>query len=627
MSTQALASWGPDAGEWRHFPGFGRDGQALHDAVPPERWCISRSDLVFLKSAIHEAIIERTPRHLKPPREQDSFFDEKIGPSMHAAVKLYVKPLTKRAGNMSWALLRHPEGLECDVFITHCWDEGVFEFIDKVLNSWPMGKRGAWCCVFANPQNLDISAMITNPAMSPFAAALRSASHVMAVPTQRTSIYQRVWCVYEAYLAVENDSIVFTAVSPLDFDAMRYVPTVLCIFVAGAFSTCIFTPFLGTLGVLLMLQIVNWPSFAQVINAMGFFVSSGAFVWNLRRCWKLGSHKAFFQNDESSATITIGMFCMRIWVWVVLQLYFCASELDRLSANRARKEASQLHCGYEGVEAAKASVQSDKDRIMEDIGDKVQEVDAHIEVLISAGTSTRCLRAVAALGVDVRGAADLKYANLYMLVATWSIVATLAPAGMHRILWLYATGKTDGASMTGFPSRHTTEERVGMWFVGIVMLLACLVRWFFSDMAERTYIASVLAKIMSLHYMRLMYFCIRLLPEGNVHDPNVYLQCWGGYWKFSLWINAVSLAAAMLGLQRLASIPKVGPVLAQVIGPGPGCGMPAVGRRARQCLGRLGLREGAGGGARAGPCDEDPVAREMDAWTIHEPALARPAAT
>jgi len=40
----------------------------------------------------------------------------------------YVKPVTRAAGGMSYALMKHPEGLLCEVFISHAWAEGKLIF-------------------------------------------------------------------------------------------------------------------------------------------------------------------------------------------------------------------------------------------------------------------------------------------------------------------------------------------------------------------------------------------------------------------------------------------------------------------------------------------------------------------
>merc|ERR1712232_1378363 len=100
-------------------------------------------------------------------------------------------------GNASWALMCHPEGRVCDLFITHGWAEGVYEFIDKVVNSWPSGARHAYCCMLSNPQNLDITNLISSPVDSPFARAMKSASRMLVVPNNVGSIYSRKWCSYE----------------------------------------------------------------------------------------------------------------------------------------------------------------------------------------------------------------------------------------------------------------------------------------------------------------------------------------------------------------------------------------------------------------------------------------------
>ena len=94
------------------------------------------------------------------------------------------------AGNVSWALMKHPEGLPCDLFITHTWAEGIYEFVDKVEHSWPPGATGAYVCFLSNPQNLDISDLIQSPSESPFARVLENASSLLVVPNRVCSNYE-----------------------------------------------------------------------------------------------------------------------------------------------------------------------------------------------------------------------------------------------------------------------------------------------------------------------------------------------------------------------------------------------------------------------------------------------------
>lgn len=46
----------------------------------------------------------------------------------------------------------------------------------------------------ANPQNLDITALLVKPSASPFAQALRAAQVVLVVPNRHQSVYTRLWC-------------------------------------------------------------------------------------------------------------------------------------------------------------------------------------------------------------------------------------------------------------------------------------------------------------------------------------------------------------------------------------------------------------------------------------------------
>jgi len=193
-------------------PGWGKCGASLHTEVPPEYWCITKKDLrcprVEFKKAAQRGAIK--PTDLDPFNPDD----EHTGPNIYTCVDQYIRPVTKAAGDMSMALLFHPKGLKCDLFITHAWIEGVFEFINKVLASWPTGKSHAYCCMFSNPQNLNISDLIACPQESPFAKCLRSASHMLVVPNHRASIYTRLWCVYEAFLAYDQDKTIFSARAP-----------------------------------------------------------------------------------------------------------------------------------------------------------------------------------------------------------------------------------------------------------------------------------------------------------------------------------------------------------------------------------------------------------------------------
>jgi hypothetical protein len=116
----------------------GADGARMHWTVPAERWCVTKKDLKFLRQEVIKGIENGTicPRAADPskPWDKGDLFDPQdriIGPNMYTVNDQYIKPVTAEAGNMSWALMQNRDGLSCDLFITHGWKEGAFEFIDK----------------------------------------------------------------------------------------------------------------------------------------------------------------------------------------------------------------------------------------------------------------------------------------------------------------------------------------------------------------------------------------------------------------------------------------------------------------------------------------------------------------
>mmetsp|Transcript_16843 Transcript_16843/g.27841 ORF Transcript_16843/g.27841 Transcript_16843/m.27841 type:complete len:353 (+) Transcript_16843:100-1158(+) len=102
--------------------------------------------------------------------------------------------------------MKHEDGLPVDFFVTHNWQEGIYEFYNKVTKSWPTGLQHMWCCFLANPQawageNLK-QLLGSEPDLSdsPFAVALGAPTcrMMLVVPNSCESIYVRLWCVEEA---------------------------------------------------------------------------------------------------------------------------------------------------------------------------------------------------------------------------------------------------------------------------------------------------------------------------------------------------------------------------------------------------------------------------------------------
>lgn len=188
-------------------------GRELHSTVPAHRWCVTRDDLDHFVDTVQEwhrrGDIPNDPDPVTglPNPHHD---DPKIGPNLHMVNKYVISPVTLASGGMSWALMLREEGLPIDFFITHSWQEGIYEFHKKVSESWPPGVRHAWCCFLANPQPWDRDdlkeLMGSNPDLSdsPFAEALGAPScqMLLAVPNVTESVYARLWCVEEARRAI-----------------------------------------------------------------------------------------------------------------------------------------------------------------------------------------------------------------------------------------------------------------------------------------------------------------------------------------------------------------------------------------------------------------------------------------
>jgi len=171
--------------------------------IDASRWCITREDLDLFESEVRELWLEGKipddPDH--PNRSHD---DPSVGPTIFQVSKHYIEPTTRKAGGVSWALMRNPDGLECDVFATHCWAEGIFEFTTKVRQAWPRDAKHLWCCFLSNPQAGGVVKEVLEGDIlqTPFARALLGAKYLLVIPNKQQCVFSRLWCVFEFHLAV-----------------------------------------------------------------------------------------------------------------------------------------------------------------------------------------------------------------------------------------------------------------------------------------------------------------------------------------------------------------------------------------------------------------------------------------
>ena len=86
-------------------------------------------------------------------------------------------------------------------------------------------------------------------------------------------------------------------------------------------------------------------------------------------------------------------------------MLFFVMELDRINASSTVREAAALRRHFGGIREAQCWQVADRRRIWKEIGNQVEVVDSCIEVLLSAGLSTKALREAHEKGVDITAAA------------------------------------------------------------------------------------------------------------------------------------------------------------------------------------------------------------------------------
>lgn len=236
-------------------------GLELHHSIPPHMWSISEEDLDDFAAIVRDEhrkgkILNDVSRRTG---ETNPYHDDPdIGPNMYMVNKHVIIPTTRAAGGMSWALMKNPHGLSASVFVTHGWDEGIYEFYRKVkrhihgtsdmrfagvCNERALSDRELdemisetnrtrakpvhiWCCFLANPQSWpreDLKQLLgCHPLQSPFAKALQErdaagellVKELWVLSNSTSSIYTRLWCVAELKIATDlGMRIVFSTLS------------------------------------------------------------------------------------------------------------------------------------------------------------------------------------------------------------------------------------------------------------------------------------------------------------------------------------------------------------------------------------------------------------------------------
>ena len=500
---------------------------SLHESVPADRWCVTFSDLNFLRKELQRAI---QCGEIQPPADgQDNFHSwAEYGPNIYTVNEQYIKPVTSQAGKMSWALMRNREGLDCDLFISHAWQEGVFEFLAKVRHSWPRGLRHAWCCMLANPQNLNISSFLASPRNSPFAIALGASKAVLVVPNRHTSVYSRLWCGYEAYLAQEEGKTILIAKASHFYAHLHLLLRMAVAAIIGASlgTTFRFLKFHRTLGVPAMTGLACGLSLSIEDNALRLVLNffSQVLIWIQLTHWL-----PYFQTSLQGEPREV-LHITRQCYWALGSIVLCIMEFDRVHGKSTVREAEELRRGYKGIEHAECSQDADAAKIHREIGNRIGAVDHAIDVLLTAGMSTPTFRDIACAGVNIKSAAFSEITGTILLLGPFGTMAAITATILHILYqgapWYLAI----------LPS------------VSVIGRLILVVRLFVSPPDEQCFILKVMSKFMA---GMLVFFAIAVVLSFM--------------WRFTtvafLWLAIsdlhllIMICLAFLGIRGTARLP------------------------------------------------------------------------
>jgi len=342
------------------------------------------------------------------------------------------------------------------------------------------------------------------------------------VPNRHVSVYTRIWCVYEAFLAYSWGKPIFTATTPapgITFHALAVI-----VRFGFFFALCYYAlPPLTHQGVDILL-----PTFVIPLVAVSMFLRGplARLLINeagIISCALCGANS--LQLSQSEGFVFPCIFCA----------FFVCREADRLWANQAEVEAAALRQGFTGrLQDAASSVAQDKATIFEAIQGLEQDVERAIEILIVAGMTTPSLRSSAASGVDISGAGSWSLGMVYGPFALFIFTPLV-----HIVLQRSCCGELVGALDVACA---VTSFQGLCWVLGFARLSP-----------DKRGFAASFAMLVAFLPHNVVYAVLTMMGmvcAGRVSDA----------------IGAVSFAPLLLlslwcGMERVIAIPCIGPFL------------------------------------------------------------------
>ena len=443
----------------------------LHRRVPPERWCITRAEFdEFVEEVFfcwHANEIPENPQHPNPLH-----WNAHHGPNLYDVNTHVVKPRTRAAGGMSYALMKHPNGLACEFFVSHSWHGGIFHLKRGVNRGWPQihQRRNLYCCLLANPQNLDLDEFLGGDLTeTAFALALQKASHLLVVPNPSVGVYSRLWCVYEAYLGVKWNKIYLLPVKPHRAETCKCwsknvgIP-MLCGILLGIPLFFLFR----RIGPSALGGLPNWVAFVYRILTVIAQLLVLPFLekpWTLRMMTCLTATGCAFllvdiswdyydirfnsrlaENDESRREFynVIADICNYGWfLQLTIVNAIVATVLVLLKIQKTGFDRQRDMMQFESLNLAHCSNPRDEQRIRDAIAGAEDEVETVIGLLLRAGAYTENLRRLwdAGLEIDREGFQDARtgvcFCMLIWLVAVADNISdTVLGHSAHQIYFV-----------------------------------------------------------------------------------------------------------------------------------------------------------------------------------------------
>eukprot|EP00434_Breviolum_minutum_P039835 symbB.v1.2.035380.t1/scaffold4749.1/size37708/2 len=411
----------------------------LHRRVPPERWCLQKTEFDDFVDMVYEAWCSHRIPNLPIHSNQSNSLheDPKHGPNLYAVNTSLVKPLTLAAGGASYALIKHPEGLKCEVFVSHSWDGGIFHLRRKIHIAWPQlhQLQNLYCCLLSNPQNLDLDEFIGgNLLQSAFALALHRATHLLVVPNPSVGVYSRLWCVYEAYLGAKWKKIYLLPVRPRARETCKYWFSSVgkCLLVGCVFGSITFISLKLFVGqergiyswlaliyrissVAVLLVVVPYRHASWSLCMMTFASWFGCAFVLVDVVWAYETLKQSGGQDWAPLVLHYGWFTNLTFINVLVTVL-----LAILKGETAGFEEQRSMMQFESLYTSHCSNPTDEQRIREAITGAEKEVETVIRVLLAAGAYTDNLRLAHDSGLDIDrdGMTDVK-TGLLLGVVFW----------------------------------------------------------------------------------------------------------------------------------------------------------------------------------------------------------------